>query len=113
MKILHSFGAAVGPLEERTERAQALGLLDPTDTAKPSPKAAARLRSLAGVRVALLDNKKPNAALLLRRIGERLVAEHGVAETALFSKFIYSKPAAPDVVERLAAYDAVVTAIGD
>lgn len=90
-----------------------LGLLDPTDTQAGARSAAPRLVSLAGRRIGLLDNRKPNAALLLHLLGQLLEARHGAAESLARSKFIYSQPAAPNLIDELAGCDAVVTAIGD
>jgi hypothetical protein len=91
-----------------------LDLVDPTDPGKTGAKlAAARLESLDGKRIALLENRKPNAAELLEALGALLVDRGGAAAADSRSKFIYSRPAAPDIVGELTEYDAVVTAIGD
>jgi hypothetical protein len=91
-----------------------LGLVDPTDAAPTDAKTLApRLGSLAGARVALLENRKPNARELLCEIGVLLSERGGAVTSEVRSKFIYSRPAAPDIVDELAQYDAVVTAIGD
>ena len=75
---------------------------------------APRLATLAGCRVGLLDNRKGNANVLLERVGERLVAEHGAARLEREEKPIFSRPATPEQLDRLArTCDAVVTAIGD
>ena len=63
--------------------------------------------------IALLDNRKGNANHLLARIGAGLRAQ-GAAETPLWSKPIFSRPAPEPIVAEIAARcDAVVTAIGD
>jgi hypothetical protein len=91
-----------------------LGLVDPTDSSPSDVRALApRLRSLAGARIALLENRKPNARELLQEIGQLLSERGGAATAEVRSKFIYSRPASPDIVDELAQYDAVVTAIGD
>lgn len=90
-----------------------LGLVDPTDPTMRQSRRAPRLGTLAGARIGLLDNRKPNAALLLSELGALLSERFGLAATEPRSKFIYSRPAAPEIVEALARCDAVITAIGD
>jgi hypothetical protein len=91
-----------------------LDLVDPTDPGRIDDKRPApRLHSLIGARVALLENRKPKARELLEELGRLLVERGGVSAANLHSKFIYSRPAAVEIVDELAGYDAVVTAIGD
>jgi len=74
---------------------------------------APRLASLRGRRIGLLDNTKKNADILLRAVGEILQAEHGVAEV-IYRRKIGSSPAAPaEMLDELAACDAVINAYGD
>ena len=89
--------------------------VSPTDERRGAARRVApRLASLDGARVALLDNRKGNANVLLERVGERLVAEHGAARLEREEKPIFSRPATPEQLDRLArTCDAVVTAIGD
>jgi hypothetical protein len=57
-------------------------ILDPTRTAD-APRAAAlapRVRDLGGLRLGLLDNAKPNAALVLETIAAHLCAQHHVGK---------------------------------
>ena len=100
----------------REARAQlaALGLVDPTHQVTAERRTAPRLDTVAGKRGALLDNRKGNADRLLQRIGELLVEEHGVDSVDHVSKFIYSRRAEPELLDRIAAdYDFVVAAVGD
>jgi hypothetical protein len=91
-----------------------LDLVDPSDPRRIDDKRPApRLHSLTGTRVALLENRKPNARELLEELGRLLVERGGVNAANVHSKFIYSRPAAAEIVDELAGYDAVVTAIGD
>ena len=77
-------------------------------------RSAPRLESLAGCRLGLLDNRKGNANVLLERVGERLVAQHGVARLEREEKPIFSRPSTPEQLDRLArSCDAVIAAIGD
>jgi hypothetical protein len=90
-------------------------VFDPTEG--PVAKAftpAARLDSLAGKVVGLLDNSKPKSDLLLREIGELLRIEAGVASVVVLRKASASRPASEEQMEDLARrVDAVVAGIGD
>lgn len=91
-----------------------LDLVDPTDRGRAAARRAApRLKALTGARIALLENRKPNARELLQELSGLLIDRAGVAAADVRSKFIYSRPAATDVIEDLAHYDGLVTAIGD
>jgi hypothetical protein len=91
-----------------------LGLVDPTHQPTGRRRPAARLDSLAGKRAGLLDNHKGNADRLLARIGELLRERYEVGSVETVAKFIYSRRAEPEILDRLAAEcDFVVTAIGD
>lgn len=76
--------------------------------------------SLTGARIAVLDNGKPNAALLMTRIAESLAKETGAQVTAVLKKGPRGEsanaaiPCAPDVFERvLAQADVVITGTAD
>ena len=99
--------------EARAQLAE-MDLIDPTHLATTEHRTAPRLDGLAGKRAALLDNRKGNADRLLDRIGELLVADHGVASVDRVNKFIYSRRAEPELLDQIAAdYDFVVAAVGD
>jgi len=71
---------------------------------------AERPSSLAGLRIGLLDNRKPNAALLL----ESVVAELGVDSSDLeWGHKTAAQPAPSEVMGRLEKCDAVVLAMAD
>lgn len=75
---------------------------------------APRLTALDGARLAVLDNTKWNAGKLLRRIAAKLEAENDFAAVTYYRKESFSKNAAPDLIEEIAANsDATLTAIGD
>ncbi len=93
-----------------------LGLLDPTADKHPARETAAIpvLDSLAGKRIGLLDNSKTNVSRLLATLGDALMRGHGASGLVVRTKLIYSRVAAPDLIDELSATcDAVVTAIGD
>jgi len=75
---------------------------------------AARVRSLEGLRVGILDNTKWNANKLLRELRDRLQAEHPVGASTYYRKESFSRFAAPELIEKIRAEnDIVLTAIGD
>jgi hypothetical protein len=88
---------------------------------EPGPPAVTRAPSpstLAGLRVGLLDNGKPNAATVLTLLGARL-AERTGADVALLTKkhgrsANAAIPMAPDIQDRLQAEaDIVITGLAD
>ena len=90
-------------------------LLDPTVEATTQPIGYVdRPASLAGKRVALIENTKFNSDKLLLKIGEILKAEHGVAETRLFHKHNASVPAHEEIIQEVRkTCDVVVAGVGD
>ena len=73
----------------------------------------ARLTSLRGRTVGLLDNGKIRVRELLDHMEDILRAEHGVARVTRLKKPDASRPAPPDVVAEMKAVDAVISAVGD
>jgi hypothetical protein len=70
-------------------------------------------RDLAGARIAVLDNGKTNAALLLTEIARR-VAERTDAELSMVvAKATAATPAEPEILRQLEAADLVVTGSAD
>ena len=88
---------------------------DPRGMVEASPLATApRVTSLAGLRLALLDNTKWNANKLLRGVRERLAQKHGFQAVNYYRKESFSLNAAPALIADIAAHnDLVLTAIGD
>jgi hypothetical protein len=105
---------AVSSTPDLQARIAALGLLDPTDRPQRVRRAARPLDTLHGKRAGFLDNRKGNADVLLERVREQVAAQYPLAATVWRSKWIYSAPAEPDLLDELAATcDFVVTALGD
>ena len=96
------------------DRGQAI-LFDPRGRVEGTQAPVApRPKSLDGLRLGILDNSKWNASKLLRgavaALGERL----RLGATNYYVKGSFSKDAAPELIERIAAEnDLVLTAIGD
>ena len=88
---------------------------DPRGTVEASPLATApRVKTLAGLRLGLLDNTKWNANKLLRGLRERLAAKHAFGAVNYYRKESFSLAATPELLAEIAAHnDIVITAIGD
>jgi hypothetical protein len=68
---------------------------------------------LAGKRLAVLDNRKPHARLLMETMARR-IAERTNAEVALVTaKATAATPAEPDILRQLEAADLVITGSAD
>lgn len=75
---------------------------------------APRLRTLAGLRLGVLDNTKWNANRLLRKTAARLGERAPLAAVNYYRKESFSKDADPKLLETIAAAnDVILTAIGD
>ena len=83
---------------------------DATERFAPAP----RVASLAGARVALIDNSKHNADRFLDTLATLLVRDHGVAKIKRYRKVSASVPTPPEVLSRLLeASDAAVHGVAD
>jgi hypothetical protein len=91
-------------------------LLDPTGESDLATDTGLqpRLRSLEGLRVALLENTKPNGAVLLQAVGRELQENYGVREVRMFRKGYFGTPVEESVVQQiLHNSDFAVAGIGD
>jgi len=90
-------------------------ILDPTTEAATQTIAfAARPSALTGKRVALIENTKFNSDQLLRRIGDILKTEYGVADWKMYRKHNASVPAHAEIIEEVKqSADVMVAGIGD
>ena len=88
-------------------------VLDPTSERAPARRErVARLPSLAGRRIGLLDIAKARGDVFLDRIEEQLRARG--AEVTRYRKPTFTKPAPPDLRQQIALQcDAVVEALAD
>ncbi len=74
----------------------------------------ARVSSLKGLRVGVLDNTKWNGRRLLEKTLSLLEAEEALGEVTYYKKESFSKNADPGLIGRIVAEsDVVITAIGD
>ena len=92
-----------------------LGLLSPIDPDAYSRwSAAPRLETIHGKVGGFLGNRKANASLLLQGVRELLDKDFELREGIAADKYVYSRPAADDIIDDLASQcDFVVTCIAD
>lgn len=91
-------------------------VLDPTGDVERGDERvlATRPSSLDGATLALLDNGKPNAALLLEEVGRQLADRFRLQEVKVFTKDYFGTPVDRTQVERIVATcNFAVTAVGD
>jgi len=88
---------------------------DPRGVVEAAPLSTApRVTTLAGLRLALLDNTKWNANKLLRGLRDRLARKHALGAVNYYRKESFAAAAAPELLAEIAAAnDIVLTAIGD
>jgi hypothetical protein len=93
----------------------AIEVFDPRGIVESSQKpVSARVPALAGLKLGILDNSKWNANKILRGSVAALAATTEFAAVNYYVKHSFSKDAAPELIERIAAEnDIVLTAIGD
>jgi hypothetical protein len=80
------------------------------------PKAAtppARLDSLTGKKIGLLDISKPGGSFFLDRLEEILRTRYGAVEVLRTKKPTFSKNAPAQIIEQLRSMDAVVEGLAD
>jgi hypothetical protein len=73
----------------------------------------ARLASLKGKKIGLLDISKPGGSFFLDRLEQILRADYGAAEVLRARKPTFAKVAPEPVIEQLRAVDAVVEGLAD
>lgn len=97
------------------DRMHELGLAVPIDPDVAFRwRAAPRLDTLHDKVGGFLGNRKANADLLLRNIGERMAKDLELGDIVAVDKFVYSRPAADEIISDLSQRcDFVVTAIAD
>jgi hypothetical protein len=90
-------------------------IYDPTIEAKGRHIAyAPRPKSLAGLRIGLVDNSKHNSDQLLMRIAGLLESDYGAKAHVMRRKISAGVPASPEIIEEFKnACDVVVAGVGD
>ncbi len=91
-----------------------LRVLDPTfDDDQATQATAARLSTLTGRTVGLLDNGKLNVDILLNHVEALLRSQYGVSTVMRLHKPDASRPAPDEVARAFVACDALISAVGD
>ena len=90
-------------------------IYDPTTEAKGRHIAyAPRPKSLAGLRVGLVDNSKHNSDQVLLRIAGLLESDYGAKAHVMRRKVSAGVPASPEIIEEFKnACDVIVAGVGD
>lgn len=91
-------------------------MLDPTGAGIANEKSglAPRRRRLEGATLGLLNNAKPNSAVLLEQFAALLQTQHGVGEILTFSKPSFALPADDALLGQIAERcDYALAGIGD
>ena len=105
-------GAISAGIQDRLSQLGILAPVDPDANTRWLP--APRLLNLHGKSGGFLGNRKGNAELLLGELRELLEKRFELRDSVVMDKFVYSRPAAEDIVDTLAQRcDFVVTAIAD
>lgn len=73
----------------------------------------ARLQTLAGKKIGLLDISKPGGSLFLDRLEKILLEQFQVSEVSRTRKPTFTKNAPDSVIEQLRSMDAVIEALAD
>jgi hypothetical protein len=74
---------------------------------------APRPTTLAGTRLGVLDNGKPNADHVVRSLGRHLHRRFGTQEPVAAAKAFASRPCPEDVLTRFRGFDAALVGVGD
>ena len=91
-----------------------LRVLDPTaEDAVSTTTGPARLTSLTGRTIGLLDNGKLRVRELLDHLEDMLRSQYGVARVLRFKKPDASRPAPPEVISEMKRCEAIISAVGD
>lgn len=91
-----------------------LRVLDPrAEDAIATASRPARLASLAGQTIGLLDNGKLRVRELLDHMEDMLRSRYGVANVLRLRKPDASRPAPPEVIAEMRQCAAVISAVGD
>jgi hypothetical protein len=90
-------------------------IVDPSGAEPPTRSRAvsARLSSLAGARVAVLSNGKPNAAHVVGTLAAGLAERLGATATVTAEKPNSSVSVTDEVLEEFRNFDAAIVGVGD
>lgn len=79
----------------------------------PQTDSAARIASVAGKNIGILDDGAPNSGHLMDRVGDLLIEQYGAARILTQRKGNFSRPAPASMIEELgSSVDAVIVGVG-
>ena len=88
-------------------------LVNPCNERKPIAAPAARLQTLSGKAIVLLDISKPGGSVFLDRLERLLLERYSVVRVTRETKPTFTKPAPEPLLERIRNADAVIEALAD
>jgi hypothetical protein len=90
-------------------------IVDPSGSEPPTnaQRVSARATSLAGARIAVLSNGKPNADHVVGSLGRALAERFGAAPPVMADKPNSSVPVTDEVIEQFTNFDAAIVGVGD
>jgi len=93
----------------------AVRIIDPSGSEPPTERraTAARPTSLAGARIAVLNNGKPNAEHVVGRLGAHLAERFDAQQPVAVEKPNSSRPFEAQVLDRFRNFDAAIVGVGD
>jgi hypothetical protein len=96
-------------------REMVVRIVDPSGSEPPTQRLTTSVRpaSLAGARIAVLNNGKPNAAHVVGRLGAHLIERFGAEEIVEAEKPNSSRAFEADVLDRFRNFDAAIVGVGD
>ena len=88
-------------------------LVNPCNERKPIAAVAARLQTLSGKAIVLLDISKPGGSVFLDRLERLLLERYAVVRVTRETKPTFTKPAPEPLLEKIRNADAVIEALAD
>lgn len=89
-------------------------LVHPGNESKPqAAPPPARLETLRGKKIGLLDISKPGGSIFLDRLQDLLKSKYGVFEVVRAKKPTYTKNAPAQLIDQLRGLDAVIEGLAD
>lgn len=90
-------------------------IIDPSGSEPPTQRldTSPRPSSLAGARIAVFDNGKPNASHVVGTLGRHLAERYGAEQPVAVEKPNSSHPFEADVLDRFLNFDAAIVGVGD
>jgi len=90
-------------------------IVDPSGSEPPTQRltTSPRPASLAGARIAVFDNGKPNASHIVGTLGRHLAERFGAEQPVAAEKPNSSHPFQAEVLDQFRNFDAAIVGVGD